>query len=284
MRILVFMMVLCFMSCEENEYKEIGNRAQEKLIRFGEDGLKVKDGEFLELNYRLGKQFNYSTHFENSVFLSDYEMDVFGSKDFCNALQNKSSGDSLEYLVSYSHIKNLILDEFTRNSEELSDTDLVRLNLGIGLCMKADEYLEHRAEQVRIGLMQEMELIEKHIEENNLKEKLTRKGDLYYMKLKDYGVQKVKVGDDLSLAYTCSFLDGEVFDEVTPEKPFYTNLGTPDQLVQGFESVLKEIGEKEEVMVIIPSYLAFGENGSSNGRVPEKTPIIITATILEKLN
>jgi FKBP-type peptidyl-prolyl cis-trans isomerase len=137
---------------------------------------------------------------------------------------------------------------------------------------------------VREGLIEEMVLIEKYIHEHKLKSKLIKKGDLYYMKLKDYGSEKVKAGDDISLSYTCTFLDGEVFDQVTTNDPVYVNLGTPDQLVQGFESALKEIGEKEEVMVIIPSYLAFGEDGSSNGQVPEKTPIIITATILEKLN
>lgn len=276
--------VLFLVGCEEGEYKEINSCIQEKLVRFGEGELSIEKGEFLELNYRVKTDYADSKAFENSVFLSDYEIGAFGSQEFSKALQRKTTGDSLNYKLCYSEIKGMVLDEFSRMNESLHDTDLVYLDIGVGLCMTAESYLEFRAEQVRIGLVEEMEHIEKYISEKNLESRLTRKGDLHYMKLKDYGSEKVRVGDDLSLAYTCSFLDGEVFDEVTADDPLYINLGTPGQVVQGFESVLKEIGEKEEAMVIIPSYLAFGEGGSSNGRVPEKTPIIITVTILEKLN
>ena len=150
--------------------------------------------------------------------------------------------------------------------------------------MNAESYLEYRAEQVRVGLLKEMEVIEAYIKEHNLEEKLSRKGDLFYVKLKDYGAAKAQAGDDLSIFYECSYLDGSVFDKVTADNPLYINLGTPDQIVVGMESILKEIGPRESAMVIIPSYLAFGENGSSDGRVPAKTPIVIEVSIKEKLN
>jgi len=99
MRKLIFIviLILTITSCETNGYKSLSAEVKMKLIRFGEGETSILDGDFLELNYHVQSISGLKkSSFENSVFLSDYEADVFGSEFINQALQSKTSGDSIE--------------------------------------------------------------------------------------------------------------------------------------------------------------------------------------------
>jgi FKBP-type peptidyl-prolyl cis-trans isomerase len=94
--------------------------------------------------------------------------------------------------------------------------------------------------------------------------------------------QSIELGDVVTLQYKGEFLNGR-FLERSPEK-FEFVYGTPDQLLKGINYVISTLKLGENAKIILPSRLAFGELGSSNGTVPPFTPLVyqIKITHLEK--
>ncbi|MDX2173038.1 MAG: FKBP-type peptidyl-prolyl cis-trans isomerase [Bacteroidota bacterium] len=88
---------------------------------------------------------------------------------------------------------------------------------------------------------------------------------------------KIKYGDVISLTYTGSFLNGRVID--TSPKNFKITYGTPDQILKGLNYVISRLKLGQNVKIILPSRLAFGEKGSSNFVIPPFTPLVYTLKI-----
>jgi FKBP-type peptidyl-prolyl cis-trans isomerase len=91
----------------------------------------------------------------------------------------------------------------------------------------------------------------------------------------------IKSGDMLSLAYKGYFISGRMFDSIPERNPLQFRYGDTAQVVKGLEIALKRMQEGEEAKIIIPSQLAFGENGSSTGIVPPYTTVIYEVRLLK---
>jgi FKBP-type peptidyl-prolyl cis-trans isomerase len=87
-------------------------------------------------------------------------------------------------------------------------------------------------------------------------------------------------GDAVALNYEGSFLNGRKID-ISP-KNFVLNYGTPDQLIKGLNYVIGRLKIGQISKIILPSQLAFGENGSSNGSIPPYTPMLYEISITEQ--
>jgi len=269
-------------ACSSSEYTHVSEGISKKLLVFGEGDKSVGEASYLDINFSTetvsrGEDLKENSHF----FLSDFDTSMFGNKALSSDISKLVGGDSIEYIVTYSTIKNSILDQFINEGVILTDTQKVSLNIGCNLVMSKDDYMAFRETQVRKGLAIEMELIEDYILREGLTSRLTRKGDLFYMKTLENTSEKVLSSDDLAIAYTCSFLNGAVFDRITAEEPLYLNLSSPNQVIIGIQSILKEMNEGETCRIIIPSYLGFGEDGSSDGTVPPHTPILADVKVVE---
>ncbi|MGZ4099229.1 MAG: FKBP-type peptidyl-prolyl cis-trans isomerase [Bacteroidia bacterium] len=86
-------------------------------------------------------------------------------------------------------------------------------------------------------------------------------------------------GDQVTLSYEGGFLNGRVIDISPPG--FTVNYGTPDQLLKGLNYVIGKLKKGQTTKIILPSQLAFGENGSSNGSVPPFTPMLYKISITD---
>jgi len=58
-------------------------------------------------------------------------------------------------------------------------------------------------------------------------------------------------------------------------------VGDTAQVITGLEIGIKKMREGGKAKIIIPSQLAFGENGSSTGIVPPYTSVIYEVTMLK---
>ena len=77
----------------------------------------------------------------------------------------------------------------------------------------------------------------------------------------------------VKLSYKGSFLNGRSFEK-SPDN-FEISYGTPDQLIKGLNYVIKTLKKGQNAKIILPSRLAFGENGSSNGTIAPYTPCLL---------
>jgi hypothetical protein len=89
----------------------------------------------------------------------------------------------------------------------------------------------------------------------------------------------VKVGNLVTISYEASFLNGR-FLEKSPSK-FEFFYGTPDQILKGLNYVIPRLKIGENAKIILPSRLAFGENGSANGTVPPFTPLLYKIKLID---
>ncbi|HQQ93493.1 MAG TPA: FKBP-type peptidyl-prolyl cis-trans isomerase [Bacteroidia bacterium] len=89
----------------------------------------------------------------------------------------------------------------------------------------------------------------------------------------------LKPGDEIQLRYEGRFLNGRYL-ESSPEH-FVYRYGEPDQVIKGLNNVIPYLQEGENVKIILPSPLAFGEQGSSNGLVPPYTPLQYNITLIQ---
>lgn len=74
------------------------------------------------------------------------------------------------------------------------------------------------------------------------------------------------VSGEIVLDYIGLSLDGDTLDK--PDYPMQFNTAARYQVIKGIEIALSNMHYGDSVLVIIPSYLAFGELGSKNGNVP----------------
>ena len=89
----------------------------------------------------------------------------------------------------------------------------------------------------------------------------------------------LKPGALVKLSYRGTYLNGR-FLEASP-KNFEIIYGTPEQLLKGLNYVIGRIKIGQNAKIILPSRLAFGENGSTNGTVPPFTPLLYEIKITE---
>lgn len=115
--------------------------------------------------------------------------------------------------------------------------------------------------------------MEDQVQENNNQ-------DIKIEVLKEGTGEKAKSGDKVSVHYTGTLKDGEIFDSSLERKtPFSFILGE-DQVIKGWDlGVLNmKIGEKRKL--IIPSNLAYGERGTPGGPIPPNATLIFEVELL----
>lgn len=86
-------------------------------------------------------------------------------------------------------------------------------------------------------------------------------------------------GTRIHAAWKGTYLNGRPL-ETQPD--FEWVVGTPDQILKGLAITLRKMKPGEHAKIILPSSLAFGPEGSSNGVVPPFTPLIYDIQVFER--
>jgi FKBP-type peptidyl-prolyl cis-trans isomerase len=86
------------------------------------------------------------------------------------------------------------------------------------------------------------------------------------------GERLPKTGDQVSFAYRGSYLNGRFLERSGSD--FELIYGTPEQILTGLNYAIGRLKLGENAKIILPSRLAFGDEGSSNGTVPPFTPLV----------
>ena len=92
----------------------------------------------------------------------------------------------------------------------------------------------------------------------------------------------VKMGDTLVLNYEGRFLNGKIFDStIKRHRTFEYVYGTEWQVIKGMEMAVSGMKEGEKAVFILPSELAFGQSGNSNGAIPPFSTLIYEINLVQ---
>ncbi|MBI3519924.1 MAG: FKBP-type peptidyl-prolyl cis-trans isomerase [Bacteroidetes bacterium] len=161
---------------------------------------------------------------------------------------------------------------------------LIKINVKLSQIITKAEYKASNESAQGSDIIEDTELEELHLIDCFLKNE-----DLGYVKPDAYGLytlektttnqDKVTAGKKVKVAFRGSFIDGRPVD--AHEQIMEYIYGTPDQLIKGLNIVIGTLKKGETTKIIVPSRLAFGESGSSNGSIPPYTPLVYHIKIID---
>jgi len=119
----------------------------------------------------------------------------------------------------------------------------------------------------------ELEEIAEYLEANNITAEPTYSGMYYIETLAGTGPQ-ANGGDEVSVRYRGTFLDGSEFDSGT----FTFTLGI-GQVIRGWDEGIKYMKEGGKAQLIIPSNLAYGPDGRAS--IPGYSTLLFDVELLD---
>lgn len=160
---------------------------------------------------------------------------------------------------------------------------------------KGQEEEGKKREEEAAGRKGEQEkTIQEYLKKNKLESKTTESG-LHYIITKEGDGEKPKAGDSVKVHYTGKLLDGKVFDTSVEavakandlhntqrdyKTPFSFPLGRR-QVIPGWDEGISLLNKGSKASFVIPSHLAYGEQGIPNGPIPPNAILVFEVELLK---
>ena len=288
-RFILLLLVLCIsFACKRNEqfngYTRDTNGYYYKLISIGDGNESPLNDNVVVVEAVMKTQSDsvfWDTKHDaaNGLFINLNSNPIFGS---CNSHFTKmAEGDSASFLIKPSV---LFRDYFDTIIPDFCKHDsLIRLDVKLTQIISKAEFeaLKKNAEGTdneEDTELLELQLIDCYLMQDYKFVKADENG-IYTLDKTNTNLEKVSGGKRVKVAYKGSFLDGKPVDKVEQIIEFI--YGTPDQLIKGLNIVIGSLKKGETTKIIVPSRLAFGESGSSNGSIPPYTPLVYNIKIID---
>jgi len=125
----------------------------------------------------------------------------------------------------------------------------------------------------------ERKMIESFLKENEIDVEPTESG-LYYIELIEGPGSSPVTGDSVDVYYTGYYLSGRILDHNLYSDPLRVIIGEHG-VIAGMEEGLTYIKEGGEALLVIPSKLAYGEEGNFQMGIGPYTPLAFEVEIVE---
>lgn len=250
-----------------------------KLISLGDGSTKAKPTDFVTILVAY-RTTNDSLFFHGVRTFQLTEPQFPGSIDECFTMLAK--GDSATFYIS--------ADDFFTKTIETSTPKFITpesfLRVDILMLDILDEKYYQREKEIFLHWIEdfgdyEKIILRQYIEEQDLTYENTVSG-LHYVPLTKGHGRQIQVGDTITVHYEGKFFNGKYFDSTRKRnEPFQFVYGQKWQVIPGLEEAIGMMYPGEKSLFIIPSYIAFGQGGSSTGIVPAFTPVVFEVEIVE---
>lgn len=282
---LLFLILIA--SCKKSTFLEGYTRSPEgyyfKLLSLGDGNINPFENDVVVADAVMKTQ-------KDSVFWDTFHdganglyIDIGGKRlpGSCKSYLSKLvEGDSLSFLINpttfFREYFDTIVPYFCQQDS------LVKIDLKITEIISKTQYLTLKknteSQIIDDTELQELQQIESYLLHNYELVKPEENG-IYYLEQNHTGGEKVESGKRIKINFSGCFLDGKPIGKSNQEMEYV--YGTPDQTVKGLNIVIGKLKQGESAKIIVPSRLAFGEKGSSNGSVPPFTPIVFNIKIID---
>ncbi|MDX9846945.1 MAG: FKBP-type peptidyl-prolyl cis-trans isomerase [Tenuifilaceae bacterium] len=283
-KILVFTFIALLLSCINNSpvfpgFSVTRTNIHYKLISLGDGDAKAKPTDYVTMlvAYRTTSD---SVFFHGVRTFQLTEPQFPGSIDECFTMLAK--GDSATFYISAN-------DFFTKTIETttprfIQPESYLRVDILMLDILTEKQYLQEK--EVFLHWIEdfgdyEKIVLKQYVEEQNLNFDNTPSGLHYVPITKGFGSQ-IQEGDTITVHYEGRFFNGKYFDSTRKRnEPFQFVYGQKWQVIPGLEEAIGMMYPGEKSLFIIPSYIAFGQGGSSTGIVPAFTPVVFEVEIVD---
>ncbi len=203
---------------------------------------------------------------ENLLIYRHYKEEILSPNHQLNFLFHYlTEGDSAVFKVDNQFLKNQFPELSLQNDGNFST-----------IYVKVYQYVKNTRKNDKE--MQEQIILRKYLKENKITH--NRHG-VYVKRIKSGNGVEVDQGKEITIHYIGRFLNQIEFDNTYKESSFTFIYGTPGQVIKGLEIALNGMVEGEKSKIIIPSQLAFGDEGSSTQVIPPFTSVIYELEIVK---
>ena len=276
-----FIFILLVTSCDSKfpTFEKTHSDIYYKYYKIGEQRERASFNDFVTVNIK------YKT-LEDSIFFSAKRQfqilkpDYIGGIDECFTML--SVGDSASFILLTDLFFEKTLEQSKPSFLDSSEYFIVDIEM---LSFISEQQFTKEKEEF-LAWIEDFEIYEKKKLKNYLSDctnnyKMNPHG--FYKLIMEKGDSlKVTKGDTLVLDYEGRFMNGKVFDSTIKRKRTFEYIyGTEWQVIRGMELAVSGMKLGEKSIYILPSSLAFGQEGNSNGTIPPYTTIIYEIKILE---
>lgn len=295
--LLILGVAVAFSSCKQFKQGE-----GDMFYKMHEDkeGPTIKDGDFIVF------KFIQKTEDDSVLYNSaDYDRPAMTVKqkpgfkgDMFTAIGMMSEGDSATFKINIDSLVNKLGMPKPENVKgkymvytfkidkvipkgKLNDADFQA---------KVEEFIKVETDKAKNS---EAGRIKNYLDKENLKPTTTASGLNYVITSEAKNGVRARPGDTVEVNYTGKFLSGKIFDtsiaEVAkksgtfmaqrPYQPIKIPVGVGSGIIQGWEEALLLLPEGTKATLILPSKLAYGEQGSAPSIQPF-TPLVFDIDIV----
>ncbi|MCB0409690.1 MAG: FKBP-type peptidyl-prolyl cis-trans isomerase [Flavobacteriales bacterium] len=275
----ITIIVIVFTGCKEDspfpEYKKHKEGYYSRLLGFQEDVKRKKNQEFVYLSATFSNQRD-SIFWSSSVEFSEkFILQLFQQEEnflIENHLSISSLGDSTSLFVPALPFFQRYF--YSKELPRFMKTDsLVKVNYKILAFLDQNELDSLKFDWEA----HEDKLMTKYAYKINKENCLKDDSRVYWLEGGPDPENPSGTNKSVTVAYKGYLLSNKQFDESPPG--FEINTSVPDQCLPGINYVIKRMKSGESAKIILPSYLAFGEDGLGN-IVPPCSPIVYEITLL----
>lgn len=278
---LLLSIVFFITSCDKYPgFEKTESGIYKRLDKFGDCEPDLKEADFfvMQVAYKKaeGQDTGYTfTLHHHAIQTQPASGDAIGLR-VAAELATMKCGDQITLIVPFSEIDNTYIAAYADTSI-YSPQEAIQLTLDLQKTFDEKAYRNYLMSMAQHQEISEPEAIELYLM-NTPHHTYEKHGDCFIQFEKRLNGDSIKVGRLVSLEWNTFLFNGEQLDDTTSMQFIF---GKPGQLIGGFQYGLSFMGEGDEATIYLPSYLAFGEQGSSSGIVPRNTPVYLRVRVKE---
>lgn len=265
---IVLLILLSFLTCDKDPYTDYTALGPEglyfKVIHFKEEGLNPQHGDVMQ--FRMGR-----VEFDSLVWM-DSKVQIMQCDTLQPGLRSVLSkfhiGDSISILMEPDAYRT----EFGEYPHPLDRVSDMRVSV-LGVIPEI-EWLEALELSQATNSEREQILLSRYFAQRSDSSEFSFEHGIWKREILEGTGRSFLPGEELLVMYTATLLDGTIIDErKTHEEALSYALGMQGQLVPGLVTAIKHMKRGQELELILPSSMAFGEKGSAGGIVLPWTPV-----------
>jgi FKBP-type peptidyl-prolyl cis-trans isomerase FkpA len=264
--LLLATVLFIFTACnkDKTKYEKHASGLEYIIVEKGKSDVKLKNGDVISvlMTYETedGKVL-FNSYQTNRKYLRTVSKPSHKGGSFEDGLMLLGVGDSAifrinaESFLRYSELQSKI-------SADIKPEDFIIVKLRVLELVEKDNFDDILSDKYHTDETVEMELLNNYLKNANINVKPTESGLYYVEKVKGKGRQAQK-GNQVSVHYTLTLIDGQLIETSLDKKPISYRLGE-GKVIDGWEEGIAYMREGGKATLIVPSKIGYGKEGKGS--------------------